>query len=815
MKNWFELKYSLRVLRKSPGHTAMCVGIVALSLCVGMIALTLVYNLLLKPLNFVDGERWINLAQVNTPGGTSQIGDSVSSFHYQYIKDNNTVFETIGAVRAFSISRMHFGETATRVSSAEITPHIFAATGVKAHLGRTLQASDSQGDNEVAVISYSLWQNYFSSNRDVVGQTIEFDENPITIVGVMPRDTAFGIQHDVWIASEAWVADRPNANNVRAITPVGKLKAGVSREVAQVQIKELTQQLQTRYPEYFSADMAIQVVPFKQYLMSNFTTLFYSIAVFSCLIVLLGAINISNLLISRTVERKQEFAIRSSVGSSAFDVYRQALSESFLICLLAVFIALPLTTLGMNLINTYLQGVSGSDGWSPPSNWYLTMDSTSLSVAFMVLTSIWLVCGIGPAFKLRKVKVSELLNGVKGTGSQQSFRSTKILVGTQIIAAFLILIVSGSMFATILRLVNTDYGLNIEQRYVVDLEFPSHYFITPQRRINAIKTIERDLASHPLVSQATSVSGLPHNMWSSPFTLGDRDLSNRGNYPTVQVASYSPDAFAMLGINIVSGRLFDNTESSDNFIPTVIDKDMAASYWPNESALGKRVRIQLIRRPDTWLTIVGVSDNVIAGMNFGNLSSNSTLYIPMEQHFHNMVQILVQTGSDVPTGEILSWVRGAVGNTDSQVAVYSPRTLNTHLTAPTTNLQMIANIFIGFAIVAVVLAFVGVFAVISRSVLQQTKDIGVRRAIGSSPAAILLLYIKQGCAYLLIGTVIGGGLAVTINYGLSTAFSDLPLVTPIVSLLVFIGLAALVAIATIAPTKKILGIEPGDALHHT
>ena len=813
MKSIYDLKYSLRVLRKTPGHTAMCITIVALSVCVGMIALTLVYNLLIKPLNFVDGDRWFNLARVNAPGQTSQIGDSVSSFHYNYLKENNTVFESLGAVRAFSISRMHFGETATRVSSAEITPHIFAATGVKAHLGRTLLASDSGRDYEVAVISYSLWQNYFAADPDIVGKTVEFDENPITVVGIMPKDTAFGIQHDVWIASEEWVADRPEANNVRPITPVGKLKNGISQTAAKEQIAELTQQLQARYPDYFPTGMSLKLVPFKQYLMSNFTTLFYSIAVFSCLIVLLGAINIANLLISRTVERKQEFAIRNSIGSSTLDIYRQALSESFLICLMAVFIALPLTALGMQGINTYLNNVSGNAGWTPPADWYLAMDGTSLSVALVVLATIWLICGIGPGLKLRKVKVSELLSGSKGVSGQQSFRSTKVLVGTQIIAAFFILIVSGSMFATILSLVNTDYGLEAKQRYVVDLEFPGHYFITPQLRNNAVKEIERNLENHPLVTQASSVSGLPHTTWPSPFTLGDRDLSDRGVYPTLQVASYSPDAFTLLGIGQTAGRIFDSTDSGDNFIPTVIDERMAQSYWPDESALGKRVRVQLVRRPDVWLTVVGISENVIAGMNFGNLSSDSTLYIPMEQHFHNMVQILVHAGTDVPVGEVMSWVRGAVANIDGQIAVYSPRTLNEHLIGPTQNLQMIANIFIGFAVVAVVLAFVGVFAVISRSVLQQTKDIGVRRAVGSSAASIFALYIKQGCAYLLVGAVIGGGFALTINFALATAFNGLMRSTPIVALLVLIGLSTLVAFATITPTKKILKIEPGEALH--
>lgn len=813
MKNWFELKYSLRVLRKSPGHTSMCIGIVALSLCVGMIALTLVYNILFKPLNFKDADRWIHLTQAINPGGVSQGGDSINSFHYQYLKNNNSVFEDLGALRAFSQSRMRGAETATQVSSAEITPHIFEASGLRPHLGRSLTAADGESNNQVAVISYSLWQNYFSSDSNIIGETVNIDETPLTIVGVMPRDTAFGMKHDIWIANQSWLPTHPDDNNIRGITPVGILKTGINHKTAQAELTKITQQLINLYPDHFSDDLGVLVSPFKQFLMEGSAPIFLSVAIFSCIIVLLGAINIANLLIARTIERRQEFAIRNCVGSSSIDLLKQSLSESFLICIVAGLISLPVTLLGMKGINYYLENVGATEGWAAPADWYLYLDGASLTIAFSTLAIIWFISGLSPLLKLRRLKASELLGGSKGTSDQHSFRATKVLVGTQIIAAFFLLIVSGSLLVSIVRIVNTDYGIAVENRYAVDLEFPTAYFFSPPRRAAAIKEIELALALNNDISAVSTVSGLPHSTLGTPFTVGDRDLGENGIYPNLRVSSYSPEAFDLLGVNIIAGRNFDSTDASTDEISTIVDKNLAQSIWPNESPLNKRIRVQFPRKPDTWLTVIGVSDAVVPGLRFANFNREDSIYVPIDRHFHNLVQVVIQTRTNKPLAEVFSWARDAVADVDANVAVYNPRTLSEHLLGPTYGLQMIANIFIGFGIVAVVLAIVGVFAVISRSVLQQTRSIGIRRAVGSSNRKVLIMYFKQGCAYLLTGLIIGGGAAVLVNTLLSSLFSELPQATPFVTLAVVIGLGGMIAVASLAPTQKTLKYEPGDALH--
>ncbi len=808
-----DLHFSTRVLRKSPGHTATCIGLVVLSICVGMIALTLVYNLFFKPLNFVDADRWVSLAHISQPGAVADQADGVNSFHYHYINENNSVFENLGALRTFSISRMHFGETATRISSAEITPHIFAATGIDALLGRTLWASDADSDQPIAVISYSLWKNIFASDPTVVGKVVELDETPVTIVGVMPEHTAFGIEHDVWIAFDDWIADRPDAGNVRGVTPVGKLKPGISLAVAQQQLTELTRAMQQKYPDFFTNTENLRVIPFKQFLMSNSAPIYYSIAIFSALIVILGAINIANLLVSRTIERMQEFAIRNCVGSSMMDTYRQTLVESMVICLSAFIIAIPATVLGMSGVNSYLSSLSGNQGWSPPEHWYLSLDWASLSIASLVLLTIWLICGIGPALRLRKLNINELVNSNKGSDRQTSFRSTKILVGTQIVAAFFILIVSGSLFVSIIRVVNADYGIATENRFTVDLEFPTEYWFRSQDRILAVQNIESLLNANPSIEQAVALVGLPQNTWRTAYTTDNRPLENINSLPKLQVAGYTPEAFEIMGIDIVQGRTFERGEAQDEFIPVVIDQQLAQLHWPEESPLGKQVTIQLFRQPNVQLTVVGVSTNVLAGLRQSSISDSSTIYIPIEKQFPNMAEIVVHSKQASSNAALFALVRDAVAKTDSRIAVYQPRTMQEHLLGPTSSLRMIANIFIGFAIIAVVLAIVGVFAVISRSVFQQAKHIGIRRAVGSSKARILAHYSQQGALFLVFGALIGGSTAVGLNLTLADAFNELPNATPYVALFVFIGLGLLTAFASLVPTLKVLKAEPGEMLY--
>ena len=810
MKNWFDLKYSLRVLRKTPGHTSMCIAIVALSLCIGLIALTLVYNLMYKPLNFNNADRWVHLTRTAGAGGISQNGDSIDSFHYQYIKDNNTVFEKLGAVRAFSESRMNYGESATRVASAEITPHIIEATGLQAFLGRLLQASDSARDYQVAVISYSLWQNYFSSDPDIVGKIVNFDEAPLTIVGVMPQDTMFGAKHDVWIATQSWLVDRPDAPNIRFITPVGVLKAGVSRSEAQTQLSELTQQLKSQYPDAYPNEFGVLVSPFRQFTMEDATPIFLSVAFFSCIIVLLGAVNIGNLLISRTIERRQEFAIRNCVGSSPFDGIRQSLQESFLICFFAMLVALPFTLLGMKGINFYIGSMGNFQGREMPANYYLHLDTTALVVALVVLASIWLICGFSPALKLRKLKTMELLSGNKGTTDQKSLRSTKALVGVQIIAAFFLLIVSGSLLIAILGIVNTDYGLSVKNRYVVHIEMPGRYD-SADKRENALKSVANLLRDNPAINAATAVAGLPHTTRTVPFAIGDRDVGSNGVYPNLRLAVYSPEAFDILGVDIIDGRPFDFTDTGGSNSVMVVDRNFAETVWPNESPLGKQVQIPA--GSGNWLRVIGVSEAIVPGMRYADYNRENMVYIPISRLFTNEQQVIVETAQAEPLAKVFSWVRDAVGNTDSGIAVYKPHTLSEHLIGPTYGLQLIANIFVAFGIVAVILAIIGVFAVISRSVLQQIRNIGIRRAIGSSNHKVLWLYFRQGLTYLLVGALVGGGAALVMNNTLANLLTELPRTTPFVALCVAIAFGAMVTIASLAPAQKALKFEPGEALH--
>lgn len=809
MKNGFEINFALRMLKKNVGHSVLCVAIVALSLATALVALTFVYNVSVKPLNFTNGDRWVQLTGLDVNSGISKGADTVDAYLYEYIKENNTVFEQIGAMRAFSESRVSDGKTATRILSAELTPHIFEASGIEPLLGRTLRASDANSNEPVAVISYRLWKSYFAGDESVIGKVVNFDERPMTVVGVMPQNTVFGMRHDVWLATQPWKVNQPS-HDARTITPIAILKQNVTFDAAQQDISRLVRQVREKYPDFYTSEDAVAVSPFRLFLVENAVPIFYAISAFTVIVVMLGLVNITNLLTSRALERQHEFAVRGCLGSTSFTMLRQFLVESAMICLLGAIAGIAMALVGMQTINTLLQNLGAGLGWQVPPHWLLRLDGAFAVVTLVTLAVIWLCCALVPLWRLRKGKLADYLsNEGKGTTGQSSFNVAKLLVGIQVIASCFLLVVSGSLLNSILHIVYADYGIEEQNRYVVSIEFPWTYR-RPQQRTTFINDLETELRNNAIINDVATVTALPHAMERVTYNLSDRQVGDSGNYPSLQLAAYTPNAFDLLGIDIIAGRPFDNTDTIDKTV-VIIDQQLARTLWPNTSSLGKQIQLDAEDSGD-WYTVVGVTESVLPAMTILRGGREHSAFIPITRAFSNELQVVV-SATNSTIRDVYSVVRDATAKVDSRVAVYRVQTMQEYLAAPTIGLQMIGEILLGFALVAVTLAVIGIFAIMSRSVILQARYIGIRRALGSTKTKVLWLYLRQGLLYLVGGAALGGGAALLVNRSLARMFSDLMNYAPTVFAIVACGLGLLIAVASLLPANKILRDEPGDTLH--
>lgn len=812
----FEAKYASRQLAKSPGNTALSILLVALSLCVGIVSIALVYNIAIAPLGYKNSNRWVAITIDEAGKSSDYYIDSFSHQHFQYISNNQTVFSEIGAIAPKSRARISNGLITTRVTMAEISPNIFAAAGLKPLLGRSLQSSDAVNENAV-VLSFPLWKNFFSSDPAIVGKQIQLNDKPYTVVGVMKSGTSFGTQHDIWV-SRNWARTEAGGSDEYGLTLVGVLRAGITKVQAEKELKELTDHFRKQHPTIYQFwnDVDVKIYPFKMFLMQGNVPILIAIAIVAAVVVLLGTINLANIFLSRMLERQQELAVRNCMGSSTFRLFQYSLIESFITCLAGLLIAIPIVVVAMQSANHYLRDLGKVEGFGlqTPPRWLLESDASTIGVATAVLLTVWIVCGIWPALKLRVLDISTLfVSGTKGSVRQFAFRTTQVLVAFQIVAACFLLIVSGSLYFSVRDFLTRDYGIAVNNRYIVEIELPSNYQ-TLEQRLGFINTVEDELRKNNNVADAAIVNGIPYFAGLSSYAVPDRGIGNRPPYPVMPTSMFSPEAFKIFGIDIIEGRNFEDSDITDRTGAVIVDEKFARDTWPGESAVGKTIQIG----PEGGgfaAPVVGVARQSVFGVFPATNFQASALFFARYglvggQNFFQVVLVSKGSPTDAKTLDI---VRQAVSKVDRSVAVFAPRSMREHLDSSTALYRMVANIFVVVGLATVLIAAIGIFAITSRSVIQQKHVIGIRRALGSSNSNVLLIYLKQGLSYLLIGMVVGGSAALLANNALSKFVATLVSFTPLVTLLVIVGLGLLIAAATIWPAKKILKSEPGDALH--
>ena len=812
VNSWFELKYALRALRKSPLHSALCVVIVAASLSISIVVLVLVYNAAIKPLPLPHSERWVHLSQFNIRNNDNYGGDSVPSYQYQIIKEESRSFEYLGSMRAYGYSRLSAADSTVRVTSAAVSPGLFEAAQFKPVLGRILHPDDSDmSQGLVTVISYDLWKNYFNQDRSVIGKQVQLNETPYTIVGVMPANAHFGIKHDLWYPRYQSNATSPNYGD-QSITPIGILKPDVSMSQAKAEISQIAEQVTKQYPDFYDQNVTIVPSKLKHRGVENDGSLILATTAAAAVIVLLACINMSNLLMSRSIERQKEYAIRSATGSSSAKLGRHALVESSIICFIGALIGLPIALLCLNEIRVYTEAFTFGDNYFDLSpNWSLGMNLATVTIAFLAVLVIWLTSSLVPLWRIRKINISEVLSGgQKGSATYGSQKTSRALVGFQIVASSFLLIVSGGFLVAINKTTHMDYGINAADSTVVNIELSKNYQDVEHRN-QLIKDLKTKLLELGSVKDVTVSNGLPYSFQWAPFVQGGSGSASNDAISFVPNISTDESFMELLEIPIVDGRNFYSTDNQNAQLVGLVDEKLAKTLWPNDSPIGKQLTLYPQSRGDTF-TVVGVVGDIVSRVQFGKPVAGGVFYTNVLQYAGNNLIVTAKTNSSA--AELYAAIKNVVSGIDAGLAVYQPRTLNQHLLRPSSYLVFIGNIFMAVGFAALMLAGIGLFAIVSRSVVQQVRDIGVRRALGSSRMDIHRHYLRQGIGFLLVGLIVGGGAAVAVNLSLDRYFQDVIGAIPALVTLVAVVLTSVVLLACFVPTRKAISLEPGDALHY-
>ncbi len=697
----------------------------------------------------------------------------------------------------------------------EITPNLLTAAELSPLLGRTLQASDGvRGAQRVVVLSHSIWEQYYAADATIVGTQTNLDEIPHTIVGVMPEDTSFPFSESLWLPLRPAIATEPFGQ--MRITPVGILNEESSLEMLNLELDNLFAQARADYPDYYDEHSTARGDFITQMFFENGGSIGLVLVLATAVIVVLACLNIGNLLITRSLERRGEFAIRSAVGSSGGQLITQGLMESLLVCAIGAVLGLLLALLAFEYINSIYTNVASQIPGGVPARWRFVFDGSVVGAGLIATAVIWLCSGLFPAWRAARMKAADSLMGdAHATTDRRGTALIGMLVACEVITSCFLLIVSGILVVAIVALANTDYGIEEEGVMTANLELPWRYESTAQR-FNFVQNLQEQLRSNSGIGEVAVVSDLPTRFnRRSAYALSDREFessSSANNSDAQYVATISSNYFQLFDVPVVQGRHFDSGDSLDSQPVVIIDAAFASRLWPGESPLGKELQITELN-DGIWRRIVGVSDTIKQGLPLAGLDRMSTFYLPISQVApFNTLSVAASTAAGPADYERL--LRETVTAVDRDIAIYNIKSMRSVLGETTQIFTALRDIFIAISLFTLLLAGTGIFGVISRSVVQRTREIGIRRALGSSNLAIIWMYLRQGIGYLLAGLVIGGGGALLVGGLLATVFTDMARAIPLVFVVVLLVLSGLIIAASYFPTRRVVDLEPGEALHH-
>jgi predicted permease len=798
-----DIRYAVRILRKSPGFAAVAVLTLALGIGANTAIFSIVDAVLLRPLPYRDANRlvvvWQSDAQHRSTGAWF---DKYREFQewQQYSHSFTKLAAATWATRGETI--LEWSGNPERVVSIPVTVDFFSMLGVHPAQGRTFDSADLQNPCTV-VLSDGFWHGVLGG-KNIVGNTLALNGQACAVIGVMPKDFSFYPKQ-----TQLWSLITPQSDYAKQpwewpVGVFGLLKPGISRASAQGELAALQEAIIHEAPP---GSVQEKVLPDILDLQFNFTwlagrnlrTSLIVLLAAVAFVLLIACVNIAGLLLGRASERSKEFGIRAALGSSRIRTIRQLLTESMLlsICgaLLGTFAALAAVR--------YLNAANPVD--LPPGNpvaidWRILLFTAGLAV----LTG--LLFGLFPAWKASRCDLNSLLKKT----TQSSSRMSKLFVVAQVALSLILLAGAGLLIESLFHLTATPLGFNSQNLLNAPLDFPNKAYSTAQQRLNFYDKLDAKISALP---------GVKGVAFAPLFGNGSDFLTVEGRYVPPNARVYdvstqpaSANYFQVMDIPLLRGREFDARDREKSLPVAIINEALVREYFPNENPLGKRIR--MIRDTGDWLTIVGVVGNVKTFTVFKEMgyAVDPTVYLPLKQDAEDSVAILIRTAGN--PAALIPEIRSEFSKVDGTLPPPDLTTMNDWLAWFLTQPRFRTVLLSIFAALALLLCAVGIYGVLAQSVAQRRHEIGIRMAIGAQPRDVLRLVIWQGIALTLVGIAIGiaGALAlarliVNLLYGVR-ATDPLTLIAVAV-LLIIVSLAA-----CYTPARRAMKVDPMVALRY-
>jgi putative ABC transport system permease protein len=800
-----DLRYAARLQRKNPAFTIIAIIALALGIGANTAIFSVVNTVLLRPLPYKDPDRLVMVWEDASRHGYPR--DTPAAANFVDWRDQSQNFEGMAAIADESFNLTGSGDP-ERLEGRRVSANMFPLLGVEPQLGRVFTAAEDQpGAQRVVILSYPLWQRRFGGDPAIVGQSLTLNGESHVVIGVMPARFQFPSSDDqAWVPIALTQQDAGNRNR-HYLQVLGRLKPGVSLAQAQSEMSTIATRLQQQYPQS-NAELGAVVQPLQEHLVGDIKPALLVLLGAVGLVLLIACANVANLLLARAAVRQKEIAVRVALGAKRSRLIRQFLTESVLLSTSGGLVGLAIAYGGLFLLKAFIpENISQARD--------ISIDLKVLAFTFLVSVATGLIFGLAPAIQAARFnQIDTLKEGGRDAatgGSGQRLRG--LLVTAEVAISLVLLIGAGLLINSFLRLRNVDPGFRTDNLLTMKIVLPEPKYEEMERRSAFYTELINRVQALAGVRSAAVTSNLPLYRQGNSIGIGieGQPAPPPGQERIIVTRIVSPRYFDTMSIPILRGRgLTDqDTETTPNVV--VISETMARRYWPGEDAVGKRIAAGRIRTPEDWIQVVGVVKDV---RQFElNAEPKPQMYLSYRQAgFFDSRDLVVKT--DVDPASMAATVRKAVWEIDKDQPVSNIQTMDQILAESIARQRFSMLVLAIFAAVALVLAGVGIYGVMSYSVAQRTHEIGIRMALGAQTGAVLKLAVGYGMKLVIVGIAIGLIAAFALTRVMSTLLFGVTATDPTTFTLISLLLIAVAVLASYVPARRATRVNPIIALRY-
>ena len=815
---WQDVRFGFRMLLKHRFATVVCVLAMGLGIGANTAMFSVAEAFLLHPVPFENSDRIVALVDSRTtsqdggPGFGPQDWNAVAPATYLDWKKEVQSFDQL-AVYAWDEVNLTGDREAQKVQDFQISANFFPAIGVHPLMGRSfLPEEEEPGKNQEIILSYGLWQQRYAADPNILNRVVKVDGKSFSIIGVMKKGFDYPMPAEAWVPLSLTVKESQRRDN-RWLWVLGRLKPGVSFAEGAAEMSAISELEAQAYPDTNKA-WRLRPQPLRQFITGTLTRQ-YTILLMGAVafVLLIACADVANVQFARITGRSSEFAVRTALGGSRWRVVRQLLIESVLLSFAGAAMGLFLSYWWIQMILAHMPPDVARfvAGWKT-----IGLDRTAFVFTVGIALFSGLVAGIAPSLLGSRTNISATLkDGGRGSsGGRARHRLRSALVVAEVALALVLLVGAGLLVRNFQGLLEVNESYKPETLLTLNFSLPEAQYGKPSARLNFNEEIMRRLGSVSGVQAASLVTHVPYadggGINQSDFSIEGRPPADRGEGRTAIIETTTPNYFSTLNIALRDGRALSDTDGAASPNVAVISECLAKRYFPAENPLGHRLKRGKPEAEGEWMTVVGVVNDV----HYSWIVKDDipTIYLSFRQAPPFFTTVVLRTSGDPM--KFISTARAEIAGVDPNLPLYNIKPMDKVITESIVGIAYVATMMAVLGVVALVLASVGVFGVMSYSVSERTHEIGIRMSMGAQTRNVLRMVLRSGMQLTLLGLVIGLPIAVLLARALSSLLFGVQATDP----MAFIGLPLLLfgvaGLACYLPARRAANLDPLQALRH-